>query len=76
MKRDKRFDGRAGNDLKVGGKAATGRQRSLIVGALIVAGLLGAQAVALASMGHPWICTCGSVEFWYPDPSARGRTST
>ncbi|SDA97671.1 DUF2585 family protein [Mesorhizobium qingshengii] len=56
---------------KVEGNAAKGtrKQRSFVPCILIVVALLGAQAVAVASLGHPWICTCGSVEFWYPDPA-------
>jgi len=30
-----------------------------------VALLLGLQAVALAAMGHPWICTCGRIRLWW-----------
>ena len=31
----------------------------------IAVGLVAAGALALAAMGHPWICTCGSVKLWF-----------
>jgi hypothetical protein len=36
---------------------------------LIAAAFVALQALILAAMGHPWICTCGRVELWHANPS-------
>jgi hypothetical protein len=33
--------------------------------AALAVAIVAAGALALAAMGHPWICTCGTVKFWY-----------
>lgn len=42
--------------------------------ALVAAVMLAVQAASLALMGHPLICTCGTVELWYA-PTAGPGTS-
>src|SRR5579885_1178185 len=47
--------------------AGPARQLSRTEVVLIIAGILAAQAIVLYLMGHPLICTCGSVKLWHFD---------
>ncbi len=47
--------------------AGPARQLSRTEVVPIIAGILAAQAIVLYLMGHPLICTCGSVKLWHFD---------
>ena len=32
---------------------------------LAIGGLIGLQSIALLALGHPAICTCGTVKLWH-----------
>ncbi len=49
--------------------AARPHDRGLLGLLLIVAVFVALQALILAAIGHPWICTCGRVELWHANPS-------
>jgi hypothetical protein len=50
--------------------AATWATRhSLATGLAIAAAIVALQAAVLLALGHPAICTCGSVDLWHGNPS-------
>jgi hypothetical protein len=48
--------------------AAAGFPRPLAYG-LAIFSVIAVQVLALRAMGHPWICACGHIALWYPDPA-------
>jgi hypothetical protein len=48
--------------------AAAGLPRPLAYG-LAIFSVIVVQVLALRAMGHPWICGCGHIALWYPDPA-------